>query len=1064
MDGQPVGSRRESEARFGGTRYRLLDEIGRGAMGVVYRALDTELRRIVALKLLADEWAGDAAEAARFREEARALAALAHPGIVRLLDAGTAGGQPYLAMELVAGSDLFTVARMRGRLPVEEVAGWMAQAADALCYLHQRRFLHRDVKPSNLIADALGRVTLMDFGLVRSRDATGLTAPGVVVGTLRYLAPEVLTGGASTPERDVYALAITCYELLAGRPWCAEKEEAALVRRILDGASLELKGVRPEVPGWLEGVLRSATRPEAHARPSAAHFRDLLRAGGALAPEVTARIPWQRSWRDRYRVVEKIGSGAMGVVYRAEQQGLAREVALKTILPQLDVTADLAERFRREALALSRVSHPNLVKVLDVSVPGEEPYLAMELVRGRTLEAEVLAKPADARRAGDTLFLGILEAVAALHENGLIHRDLKPSNVMVSDEGRPVVMDLGLVKDAGGRSAALTASAALIGTPAYLPPETLYGTPATFRADVWALGAIYFFLHAGVPAFRRATLQALLEAIAHDPLPDLEVHCAGLSPERRHFLLGLLERDPESRPRDARIVLQSFRSVLSGGAAPRPTAPGRGQSRGRGAHAALTVVLGALLIGLCSIAARPWRETPARVAHGPAGWELRWDTGAAGRGSVEVAEDPEGPWKLIATESVATTAHRATFERWPSPGRSLHFRVRLDANPPGAVRPLEVPGDHHPLDVAVLVEPLRAQLTWHTRGVVAGVVSVSNSALATHERVPCQTHRLELGPLTPGVSHALSLATPDGRRLWGRDVRSPSVAQVSGEVCEILETVVRAPWLIPFRNEILGARRRDAIQSWVSRCREELRRRDFAGAVARFETVRDRIAEPGSLDPVQRARLLVAVERLRDLERAFASVLGHGAGLDHPGLSCAGLRVEAGPPRDARPLLAIRFGDGGRAGGREPLSAAWHPVQVAHPDPLFGTAVQLVTSRAGAEASPFWEVHIPGPLCKAPLPDRAYLSYRLLGGRSWDRLVVTIGPATRARPGSPELFVVASLRSAGARSLGEGTIRIDERALADPRAELGIYYENGADRRGAEDAIVIDHLVLLGAP
>ena len=387
------------------------------------------------------------------------------------------------------------------------------------------------------------------------------------------------------------------------------------------------------------------------------------------------------SWAARYRVIEKLGAGSMGVVYRAEHLPLKREVALKTLLGSLESTEELLERFRREAVGLSAVNHPGLAKVFEVSGPGEDPYLAMELVRGPTLEEAAAASPVAIRRQGDALFLGIAEAMAAVHAARLMHRDLKPANVMLANGERPVVMDLGLVKDAAGRWGKMTSTGIVVGTPAYLAPELVRGEAATFRSDVWALGAVYFFLHAGVPPFRAASTLLLAQAICTDPLPDLDVACADLPGPQRRFLLWLLQRDAARRPADAGAVVAAFRDVLRGHATPARTAGQSGQRTKRLRRAPLVAwALGAgAVAGLAAFALRrppapiapvsvPAAVAPLRFidgAHPPAApLFTRWRALAAYRGRLRTGGDVAAVQELRRVSPVNLGTSAEPWRHW----------------------------------------------------------------------------------------------------------------------------------------------------------------------------------------------------------------------------------------------------------------------------------------------------------------------------------------------------------------------------------------------------------------
>ncbi len=192
----------------------LLEEIGRGGMGRVFRARDVRLERLVAVKLLPAELADDAGFRVRFEREARTLARLVHPHIVTVHDFGAlAGGSGYLVMEYMAGGTL----RSRMPLGLAETERVMGELCAALAYAHAAGVVHRDIKPENALFDAEGRVKVVDFGIARllAGEHTALTAPHVVLGTPRYMAPEASRGAPSDARADVFALGVLLRELLA---------------------------------------------------------------------------------------------------------------------------------------------------------------------------------------------------------------------------------------------------------------------------------------------------------------------------------------------------------------------------------------------------------------------------------------------------------------------------------------------------------------------------------------------------------------------------------------------------------------------------------------------------------------------------------------------------------------------------------------------------------------------------------------------------------------------------------------------------------------------------------
>lgn len=197
-------------------RYLLGAELGRGAMGVVYRALDRVLEREVALKELPLMLATDPGFAERFRQEARTLAQLSHPGIVQIYDLIDDRGRLLLAMELVQGGSLEDLLRERGALTVAESARFGRRLAEALAYVHARGVIHRDLKPANVLLDGAGLPKITDFGIARQSTAQGLTQHGALLGSPAYMSPEQAAGRPTDARSDIYALGVLVYRMLTG--------------------------------------------------------------------------------------------------------------------------------------------------------------------------------------------------------------------------------------------------------------------------------------------------------------------------------------------------------------------------------------------------------------------------------------------------------------------------------------------------------------------------------------------------------------------------------------------------------------------------------------------------------------------------------------------------------------------------------------------------------------------------------------------------------------------------------------------------------------------------------
>ncbi|MFO0604606.1 MAG: serine/threonine-protein kinase [Polyangiales bacterium] len=267
-------------------RYEVLERIGEGGMGVVYRARHAALRREVAIKVLEGEYAADSVRAKRFVREARAANLLRHEAVIDVHDIGECDGALYLVMDLLRGEAL-SARIARGPMPAAEVAAWAAPVADALGRAHALGVIHRDIKPGNVfLCDAPGRarVRVLDFGVAHVRDETPLTRQHELIGTHEYLAPELLLRAPCTPASDLYALGVTMFEALTGRLPFEGPRQAAGARRAQEPAP-DVRALEPSAPGWLASLVASLLeRDPARRPPGAAAVLDALRLGAAAPP------------------------------------------------------------------------------------------------------------------------------------------------------------------------------------------------------------------------------------------------------------------------------------------------------------------------------------------------------------------------------------------------------------------------------------------------------------------------------------------------------------------------------------------------------------------------------------------------------------------------------------------------------------------------------------------------------------------------------------------------------------------------------------------------------------
>jgi serine/threonine protein kinase/tetratricopeptide (TPR) repeat protein len=276
-------------------RYRLMERIGQGGMGEVWKAHDANLDRVVAIKMLLRGALGDAIARERFRREALVLSRLSHPGVATVFDFDAQDGYDFLVMEYVPGGTL--ASRLAtGLLPVDSVLHLGVAIADALENAHRNGILHRDLKPGNILLTAEGRPKILDFGLallLAAGPATGrMTQMGTVVGTLPYMAPEQLFGEVDDARTDIYALGAMLFEMATGQlPFFKERPEA-LMFAIINAAAPSLRSIRPDAPAELDRLVAECLHKDPARRPaSAAWVGDALRRIRDGGPMVTAILP-----------------------------------------------------------------------------------------------------------------------------------------------------------------------------------------------------------------------------------------------------------------------------------------------------------------------------------------------------------------------------------------------------------------------------------------------------------------------------------------------------------------------------------------------------------------------------------------------------------------------------------------------------------------------------------------------------------------------------------------------------------------------------------------------------
>ncbi len=322
-----------------------------------------------------------------------------------------------------------------------------------------------------------------------------------------------------------------------------------------------------------------------------------------------------------YRFLEKVGAGGMGVVYRARDEQLERDVAVK-VLPSGILSGHNARRqFRKEALALAKLNHPNIETVYDFGTQDGLDFLVMEYVPGKSL-ADRLVGGTLPEKEVIALGMQIASALEEAHDRGIVHRDLKPANIAITAKGSAKVLDFGLAKllhpVEEETAEVFTGPQAAAGTLPYMSPEQLKGEPVDFRADIYALGSVLYEMATIRRAFREESTSQLIEAILHQPPVSPRAFNPRLSPELEAIILKCLDKDAGRRYQSAKELLVDLRRMqpVSSGSTALPP-PRRVWSRARKWIAYAIAGLLALAVTLMATNAGNWRDRLLRRPGSP---------------------------------------------------------------------------------------------------------------------------------------------------------------------------------------------------------------------------------------------------------------------------------------------------------------------------------------------------------------------------------------------------------------------------------------------------------------
>jgi serine/threonine-protein kinase len=547
-----------------GHRYRLERTVAASAEQVLFEAYDLILKRRISLRVNFYE---DPAIRAWFLSEAEALSRLDHPAIRHVYDAGIIGDLAFRVGNWIEGEGL-QQALHRGPRPIPMVHTLARDILGALEHAHGYGIIVRRIVPPSVMVSTAGRATVTDLRFCSY--TLPAIPPGTVPTSMAYMAPEVRDGAAGDVTSDVYTAGALLYVAITGQE---PPLDSTQLRRPTE--------LRPACPRAIERIILRALQPAQDDRyfTAAEMLEDFISDAGTFeAPAVTVpagsladaedNARWEKRLRralgDDYELLNLLGTGGFGRVYRVRDLSLEREVALKVLQPLLTRDPEVVERFRREAQLAAGLSHPNIVNIFDIGGRSGLLWYTMELINGPSLAQLVEREGPLPLDKVLRLLREALSALAHAHGSGLVHRDIKPENMLIDQTGSLQITDFGLALALRGKYGGATSQS---GTPQFASPEQLLGERVDQRSDLYSLAAVAYYALLGSPPFPGLTTEQVLAKQTTNQFPTSRGQREDVSEALERVLDRALQADVSERYPSAAEFLQAVNQAAG--------APGR---------------------------------------------------------------------------------------------------------------------------------------------------------------------------------------------------------------------------------------------------------------------------------------------------------------------------------------------------------------------------------------------------------------------------------------------------------------------------------------------------------
>ena len=553
-------------------RYRLLNQLGAGRDGVRYRASDRNDGAAVEIILLA-EARGDVARWQAIGRRLRVALMIAHPSSRRVVGLDMDGDPPFLALEWVDGPALAELGREESEASARTIELALALAAGhrlglALSHVAPGLIRSRTRKSTDLVLDWFG---LDVDSSAKSRPTDALDAS--------CHAPEVVRGQAPDAASDIFSLgAILDWRLggVATSEVCRGSEIGQLLREMLDEDPASRPTARVVADRLTSEVIASrSTQVGESALVADTSVTTAFEIGGMPLDDDQ---PLDRERLGRFRLIEMLGQGGMGTVYRGEDLSDGSQVAIKVLKSAFASRPESLRRFHKEARLLAEVNNSRVANLIELNEDDGVHYIALEYVAGITLADWILQRGRIDERHSLSILADVARALESAHERGIVHRDIKPENILVIHDpdrdrssggpGLPRVKlsDFGLARHVvESESLVLTRDGAIIGTPLYMAPEQCAGEPEIGpTADVYAMGATLFTLLAGRPPFTGDSPLVVMAKHRSEPIPDLKALAPSISDAAVSIVAKAMAKLPEGRYANAGEMLLDLERLFRG--------------------------------------------------------------------------------------------------------------------------------------------------------------------------------------------------------------------------------------------------------------------------------------------------------------------------------------------------------------------------------------------------------------------------------------------------------------------------------------------------------------------